>query len=308
MFKKNKWIIFGILLLGLLFWSIWSKNGSQPSNVPTVPGVAPTLGVENNQTNFPETLKNIGAVNWSSEIKQNYPKEIKKLTIKRKIVDEKREAEINKYFGINTQNGYVLKEQNYIQYTNMPINLEKVAVNTNWEIGELKNKLRKIASDINNEIGLQVEWTSTSYRKYNQPYMVEATQNEAQFLEISGDYVVDETRLTTFHGESIKAFFDGQGNLLKISIYLKPDVKTTDNYWQIMTLEEAIKSPINSYRAGVNDLYDEIGKVNLTQVQLVQIYDNEKESIGPYFLLEGNTFSPREEKPINIPVLLRADK
>ena len=306
MFKKYQWVIIGILFLGLLYWSIWSKNGSQPSNIPTEPGVAPTLGVDNSQTNFPETLKKIGAVNWSSEIKQNYPKEINKLIIKRKPIDEKREAEIIKYFGINKQNGYIVKEQNYIQYTNMPSNLDKVAVTTNWEIGELKNKLRKIASDINNEIGLQVEWTSSSFRKYNQPYMVETTQNEAQFLEISGDYVVDETRLTTFHGESIKAFFDGQGNLLKISIYLKPEVKTIDDYWQIMTLEEAGNSPINRYRAGVNDLYDEIGKVNLTQVQLVQIYDNALESIGPYFLLEGNTFSPREQKPVNLPILLKA--
>lgn len=308
MYKKYKWIIFGILLLGLLFWSIWSKNRGQPSNVPTVPRVVPTLGVDNSQTNFPETLKKIGIVNWNPEIKQNYPNEIKKITIKRKMVDEKREAEIKKYFGINEQNGYVLKNQNYVQYTNMPKNIDKVPVTTNWETGELKNKLRKVASDLNNEISLEVEWTNTSYRKYNQPYMIETTQNEAQFLEISGDYIVEGIRLTTFHGESIKAFFDGQGNLVKIMIYLKPEVKITDNYWQIMILEEAIKSPINNYRAGVNDLYDEIGKVNLTQVQLVQIYDNIEESINPYFLLEGNTFSPREEKPVNIPVLLKANK
>lgn len=308
MFKKYQWVIIGILFLGLLFWSIWSKKGSQSSNVPTVPGVAPTLGVDNSQTNFPETLKNIGTVNWSLEIKQNYPEQLKKITVKRKTIDEKREGEILKYFGINEQNGYVLKEQNYIQYTNMPKNMDKVPVTTSWEIGELKNKLRKIASDLNNEIGLEVEWTSTSYRKYNQPYMVEATQAEAQFLEISGDYVVDETRLSTFHGEAIKAFFDGQGNLLKISIYLKPEVRTTDDYWQIMTLEEAKNSPINRYRAGVNDLYDEIGKVNATQIQLVQIYDNKTESIEPYFLLEGNTFSTRDQKPVNLSVLLKAIK
>ena len=75
-----------------------------------------------------------------------------------------------------------------------------------------------------------------------------------------------------------------------------------------MTLEESIKSPINNYRAGVNDLYDEINKVNLTQAELVQIYDNEKESIAPYFLLQGNTFSAKENKPVNVPVLLKADK
>jgi len=306
--KKYKWIILGTVFLGLFFWLIWSKNSGQLANVPTVPGVAPTLEVDNSQTSFPETLKKIGTVNWNPEIKQNYQNELKKITVKRKIIDEKREGEIIKYFGINKQNGYIVKEQNYIQYTNMPSNLDKVPVGTNWEIDELKNKLRKIVSDLNNEIGLEVEWTNTSYRKYNQPYLVETTQNEAQFLEISGDYVVGETRLTTFHGESIKAFFDGQGNLVKIMIYLKPEVKTTDGYWQIMTLEEAKNSSINRYRAGVNDLYDEIGKVNLTQVQLVQVYDNMEESINPYFLLEGNTFSPREQKPVNLSVLLGAEK
>ena len=306
--KKNKLIIIGIIFLALFFWLIWSKNSNRSTNIPTTPRVAPTLGIENSQTDFPETLKKIGEINWSLELKQNYPNELKKITVKRKIIDDKREGEIIKYFGINGQNGYIVKEQNYIQFTNMPSNLEKVPVTTNWEIGELKNKLRKIASDLNNEIGLEVEWTSTSYRKYNQPYMVEATQNEAQFLEISGDYIVDKTRFTTFHGESIRAFFDGQGNLLKISIYLKPEVKITDSYWQIMTLEEAKNSPINRYRAGPNDLYDEIDKVNLTQIQLVQIFDNKTEKAEPYFLLDGNTFSNRDQKPVNLPVLLKANK
>lgn len=307
MFKKNKWIIVGILLIGLFFWLVWPKNNGEPTNKSEIP-VIPTLGVDNSQTIFPETLKKIETVVWSPEIKQDYPEELKKIIVKRKTINEKREGEIIRYFGINKQNGYIVKEQNYIQYTNMPANLDKVPVTTNWNIGELKNKLRKIASDINNEITLQVEWTNTSYRKYDQPYMIETIQNEAQFLEISGDYLVEGIRLTTFHGEAIKAYFDGQGNLLKISIYLKPEIVKSDDYWQIMTLEESIKSPINNYRAGVNDLYDEINKVNLTQAELVQIYDNEKESIAPYFLLQGNTFSAKENKPVNVPVLLKADK
>lgn len=306
--NKYKRIILGAVFLGLFFWLVWPKNNSQPVNIPTVPGVVPTLGVENSQTTFPETLKKIETVNWNSEIKQDYPEKLKKITVNREIINEIREGEIIKYFGINKQNGYIVKEQNYVQYTDMPSNLDKIPVTTNWEIGELKNKLRKIASDLNNEIGLEIEWTNTSYRKYNQPYMIETIQNEAQFLEISGDYLVEGMRLTTFHGESIKAFFDGQGNLLKISIYLKPEIKITDSYWQIMSLEEAKNSSINKYRAGVNDLYDQIGKVNLTQIQLVQIYNNETESVEPYFLLEGNTFSTREQKPVNLPVLLKALK
>jgi len=308
MFIKNKWIIVGILVIGLFFWLVWPKNNSEPTNKPEVPVVVPTLEIDNSQAIFPETLKKVETVVWSPEIKQDYPGELKKIIVKRKTVDEKREEEIIKYFGINKQNGYILKKKNYIQYTNMPTNLDKVPVTTNWEIGEIKNKLRKIASDLNKEIGLEVEWITTSYRKYNQPYMVETTQNEAQFLEISGDYLVEGIRLTTFHGEAIKAYFDGQGNLIKIMIYLKPEINKTDNYWQIMTLEEAMNSPINNYRAGVNDLYDEINKVNLTQAELVQIYDNEKESIAPYFLLQGNTFSAKENKPVNVPVLLKADK
>jgi hypothetical protein len=120
--------------------------------------------------------------------------------------------------------------------------------------------------------------------------------------------MVNETRLTTFHGESIRAFFDGQGNLLKISIYLKPEILNTNDYWEIMTPEEAKNASINNYRAGINDLYDEIKKVNLTQVHLVQVYDNLEESVGPYFLFDGNTYSQREQKPVNLPVLLRAEK
>jgi hypothetical protein len=308
MFKINKGIIIGILFVGFFFWLMLSKNNDQSSNTSTVPKVAPTLGVDDYRVTFPETLKKIETVNWNSEIRQNYPSEIKKISVARKMVDEKREAEIKKYFGISEQNGYVLKDQNYIQYTNMPNNLDKVPITIEWNIGELKNRLRKIASDLNKETGLEVVWTRTSYRKYNQPYIIETTQNEAQFLEISGDYIVNGTRLSTFHGESIKAYFDGKGNLIKISIYLKPEIKTTDSYWQIMTVEEAKNSPINNYRAGVNDLYDDIEKVNITQTSLVQIYDNLEENVNPFFLLEGNTFSSREKKPVNLSILLKAEK
>ena len=75
-----------------------------------------------------------------------------------------------------------------------------------------------------------------------------------------------------------------------------------------ITKERVKKSSIDDYRAGINDLYDEIDKVNTTQIQLVEIYDNKTESVEPYFILEGNTFSPKENKPVNIPVLLKAEK
>lgn len=307
MLKKHK-IIISIIFLGFFLWLIWPRKNEETSTTPIPPKAIPTIEMDNNQAIFPETLKKIGEVNWNSEIKQDYPEKLNKITIKRKIIDEKRENEIKKYLGINDQNGYVLKDVNYIQYSNMPKNLESMPINNNWEIGQLKNKLRKIASDLNNEMDLKIEWTNTSYRKYSQPYLIETTQNEAQFLEIDGDYMVNETRLTTFHGESIRAFFDGQGNLLKISIYLKPEILNTNDYWEIMTPEEAKNASINNYRAGINDLYDEIKKVNLTQVHLVQVYDNLEESVGPYFLFDGNTYSQREQKPVNLPVLLRAEK
>lgn len=306
MIKKYWWILLIILFLGVfLILSKPKKKGD--GSIPDNRTASPTPNLVR-QEEFPKTLKEVGGVGWSPEIKETLPKELEKLSVKKKTIDIQKEKEILDYMGIDGQNGYIQKDFNYIQYTNMPENVGGLPTATNWDVTGAENKVKKMVQDLNGEKNLEIEWSLPVYRKYEQPYMVESTQNQAQFLEISGDYVVDGIKLTTFHGESFKAYFNARGNLLKFSIYLKPEVVKTGGFWQIMSLEEAKKSPAQNYRAGVNDLYEDINKVNVTQTELVEIFDNTKETIGPYFLLEGNTVSQREQKPVKITILLGAER
>ena len=306
MMKKYWWILLTILLLGVFLTLTKPKNRRE--NGITKPTVTPPLGLEKIDEIYPETLRQVGGVNWSPEIKDAFPRELRKMMIKKKIINEQREKEITSYLGISPQNGYIQKDFNYIQFTNMPENIISLPIGSNWDINGNQNKVRKIISDLNQEKDIEISWAKPVYRKYAQPYMIETLQDQAQFLEISGDYMLDGRKLTTFHGESFNAYFDARGNLLKLSVYLKPEIIEGGGVWSILSLEEAKKSPAKNYRAGVNDLFEDINKVNVTQTELVVIFDSTKETIAPYFLLEGNTISQYEQKPVNITVLLGAEK
>ena len=95
---------------------------------------------------------------------------------------------------------------------------------------------------------------------------------------------------------------------IKLSLYLKPDIGLGEGSWQIMSLEEAKNSPISNFRAGVNDLYNQIETVNANRVKLVNIFSNEKNTIKPFFIFEGSTYSEHDKKPVNINVLLEATR
>lgn len=306
MVKKYWWIFLIILFLGIFLVLTKPRKKERVGIIP--PTATPLPGLEKIDEIYPETLRQVGGVNWSPEIKDAFPRELRKMMIKKKIINEQREKEIISYLGISPQNGYIQKDFNYIQLTNMPENIASLPVGSSWDIQERQNKVRKIIGDLNQEKDIEINWAKPVYRKYAQPYMIETLQDQAQFLEISGDYVLNGKKLTTFHGESFSAFFDARGNLLKLSVYLKPEIIEGNGVWSILSLEEAKKSPAKNYRAGVNDLFEDINKVNVTQTELVIIFDNTKETIAPYFLLEGNTVSQYEQKPVNITVLLGAER
>ncbi len=301
---KKYWWIFLIILFSGIFLTL-TKPKKKEESVKTTTLISDFRKVDEI---YPETLRQVGGVNWNPEIKDAFPREIKKVTIRKKIIDEEREKEIINYLGISPQNGYVQKDFNYVQFTNMPENVASLPVAITWDINGNQNKVRKIIGDLNQEKDIEINWAKPVYRKYTQPYMTETLQDQAQFLEISGDYVLNGRKLTTFHGESFNAYFDDRGNLLKLSVYLKPEIIEKDELWSILSLEEAKRSPARNYRAGVNDLFEDINKVNVTQTELVVIFDNTRESIAPFFLLEGNTISQHEQKPVNITVLLGAEK
>jgi hypothetical protein len=306
MIKKYWWIFLIILFLGIFLTLTKPKKG-EDSRI-SKPPITSIPDLQKVDEVYPETLRQVGGVNWSSEIRDIFPRELEKITIKKKVITEEREKEIINYLGISPQNGYIQKDFNYIQFTNMPENVASLPTGSGWDIDRNQNKVRKIIGDLNQERDIEINWTRPVYRKYKQPYMMETSQDQAQFLEISGDYVLDGKKLTTFHGESFSAYFDARGNLLKLSVYLKPRIIKRGGTWSLLSLEEAKKSPARNYRAGVNDLYGDINKVNITQTELVVIFDNTKETIAPYFLLEGNTISQHEQKPVNITVLLGAEK
>jgi len=302
--KKYWWIVLGALFLVMYLTTNKAKdqkNSTQISEKALQPGIV-------KKDVFPETLKTIEKVNWGNSLETDFPEKLPKLIATRKIIDSEKENKIKNYFGGEGTNLYIQKELSYIQYSNMPENPQNLPITASWDENKLKSKLKKIVSDLNEENNMNIEWINAGYRKYVQPYMLEAGVDEAQFMEITGDYVIEGMRSTTFHGEAIRAFFDGEGNLLKLSLYLKPDIGLGEGSWQIMSLEEAKNSPISNFRAGVNDLYNQIETVNANRVKLVNIFSNEKNTIKPFFIFEGSTYSEHDKKPVNINVLLEATR
>ena len=302
MIKKYWWVVLGTLFLIMFF--ITNKQKDKKDSV-TIPEKALQPGTTKSEV-FPETLKTIEKINWGNNMETDFPKELPKLIVSRRIIDTARETEIKGYFKNDSADIYVQKEFAYVQYSNIPENPQNLPIVTNWDENGLKAKLKKIVSDLNEESDVDIEWINAGYRKYTQPYMIEAGVDEAQFMEITGDYIIEGMRSTTFHGEAIRAFFDSEGNLLKLSLYLKPVISKGEGFWQIMSLEEAKNSLIEDFRAGVNDLYDPIESVNANRAELVNIFSNEKNTINPFFIFEGNTYSEYDKKPVNVNVLRKA--
>lgn len=296
MIKKYWWVIgIGIVLLLVLFWP---RNQKIEKDNPE-----PVKARED--LNLPVDLPKVKSVNWGTINNINLPK-ISRILVQKQIIDDAKEIKIKSILGIEGTNGFVDKNNNIVEYTEEIKGLDQLPQTGEWDIEILRDKLRKIVETINSASDLEIKWTDVKYQKILYPRWIDSTENESQSVQISGDYVVDGIRMTTYYGESIRGTFNREGRLIKMNLTLKPIVLSKEGNLELINIDEVNKSSIGMYGVVKNAGIELIDEVNITQVEIVEVYDNKKNIINPYYWLEGNTYS--NSQPFRISLLLKAEK
>jgi len=297
--KKSWWIIgIGIVFLIFLMWPR-DKKEEVPEIIPT-----PTVWQD---LEMPIELPKVNKVNWLIKENIELPK-IVKMSIKKQDIDVDRENRIKKILGINGENGFIDKINNIIEYVKeiTPKDKDKLDRNEEWNLAEIKDNFKNIIEEINEIKGIEIEWTEVNYQTLLYPRWIKATEKEAQSVEIKGDYIVNGIRISTFYGEGIKGVFDRKGNLLKLTLSLRPNFIPKEDYEELANIDEVSRRPVQMYGVFDNQGIEKINEVNITEAEIVEIYDNKRNLIKPYYWLEGNTFF--ENKPTKIRLLLKANK
>lgn len=295
MIKKYWWII-GIVIILLLFW-LWPKKNKE--EVQEVPATTVRSDIY-----LPVELPKPERVNWIINENIELPKIIKMSIIKQEI-DVDRENRIKEILKMKN-NGFIDKINNIVEYYTDTGHGEGLSDTETWNVAILKEKFKTVVEEANEIKGIEIEWTEVDYQKLFYPRWIEATEKESQVVEIKGDYVFNGIRISTFYGEAIRGIFDRKGNLLKLTLSLRPNFIPSDNYEELINIDEASQSPITMYGVFDNQGIEKIDKVNITEAKIVEIYDNKINLLKPYYWLEGNAYS--ENKPVNIRLLLKADK
>lgn len=251
--------------------------------------------------NMPAEIKRPATILWTEEIKennlkQNYPR----FLIKKQFVDEKREKEIKEIVGINQENGYFNREDNLVAFTQKIDNIDQLPMKDNFNLEELKNKSLAMVKKINQKEDLEIVWTKIVYKKVNFPWWLKSSQSEAQAVEIRGDYLIEGLKAGTYYGESIQILYNRQGKMLKLNLYLKPETAPLKSEWEIMSLRE-----IKKYRAGVfgvvsDEWVEKVETATVKTAELMWIYNNKSESVGPYYRLGASTTDGGEEKEVDL--------
>lgn len=277
---------------------MWPKNKKTEIQEVSLPIIRQDLEI-------PAELPRPTSVSWLIKENIELPKIIK-MKIKKQEIEIDRENRIKKILEIKEENGFVDKINNIVEYGKNVDQKYILDTNEAWKIVELKEKLKTLVEEINETKGIEIEWTEINYKKLLYPRWVESTEKESQSVEISGDYVINGIRMSTYYGEGIKAIFDRKGNLLKLTLSLRPNFIPSEEYEELINIDEASQSPVFMYGVFDNQGIEKINKVNITEAKIVEIYDNKRNLLKPYFLIKGNTFA--ENKPVNIRLLLKANK
>lgn len=297
--NKKYFGIVGAVLILLLWW-LWPKKETVENKIEEIP----TTTIRQDLY-LPTELPRIKSVNWATKTEIELPKIIK-MSIQRQEVDEERENKIIKSLGINENNGFVDKINNIIEYTEEIKSVEQLKQTGNWNIEKYKEKLKAEVEELNEIRGIEIEWTEVIYQKVFFPRWVETSEKEAQSVEIRGDYLINGVRTSTYFGEAIRGTFNRNGELIKLYLSLRPIFIPSEEFEELINVEEASQSPIGMYGVVENGGIEKIDKVNITEAEIVEIYDNKRNLLKPYYWLEGNTYS--ENKPVVIKLLLKAEK
>lgn len=295
---KKKWLVIGgVVFFGIILWSSWPRNKKEDNTIKTV-----KIEEQRNDPYLPVELSQPKKVNWIKSSEKDGTK-IKELNIQRQGIDDQREKEIKNILGMTTENGYVDKENNVISWTKEISSKNQIPETGKWNLEEDKKKLADLVEKINGKA--EIVWTKTTYQKILYPRWIESVESEAQSVMISGDYVIQGVRASTYFGDSISGIFNRRGELLKIYINLAPEVIKSDKEIKIISTDEASRSPMNIYGIVDKGGAEEINEVNVNKAELINVFDNKRNLMKAYYQLSGNSWV--ENKSVKIMMLVKAE-
>lgn len=296
---KKKWLVIGgVVFFGIILWSSWPRNKEEGNTIKTV-----KIEEQRNDPYLPVELSQPKKVNWMKS-NENDGTKTKELNIQRQGIDDQREKEIKNILGMTTENGYVDKENNVISWTKEISSKNQIPGTGKWNLEEDKKKLTDLVEKINGKT--EIVWTKTTYQKILYPRWIESVESEAQSVMISGDYVIQGVRASTYFGDSISGIFNRRGELLKIYINLAPEVIKSDKEIKIISTDEASRSPMNIYGIVDRGGAEEINEVNVNKAELINVFDNKRNLLKAYYQLSGNSWV--ENKSVKITMLVKAEK
>jgi len=298
MIKKYWWIMgLGIVFLLVLFWP---KNKNK--NIDEVETITVREDIY-----MPIEIMRPESVGWLKTENIELPVMVK-MKAQKQVIDEKREAKIKESVGIDEENGFVDKVNNLVEYTEEIKGLNQLPKTGEWNIELFKERLQRMTESINGGGNLEIEWRGISYQKLLYPRWVEAGIEDAQSVEIRGDYVINGIRISTYYGESIVGIFNKAGKLIRLNVYLIPEISQDEGYEDLANIDVVSQSPARIYGIVDDAGLEKVGRVNVTQSKIVEIFDNERNLIRPYYWLDGNTYSDSSKQPVKVSLILKAEK
>lgn len=274
---------------------------------------------------LPTELKRPGKVNWNiteevshqvSEIKLSQPENQQEKVAKLLAIKGIKLSDINKdegnlvFYYRNNNTGYWNRQLGLVQVKENILSKQQIISNNKLSTTDLEKIIEDRLSLIDSK---KIRWSNISYKKMVPPRLVTTTENESDLVELEGNWLIDDKKVVSFYGDTIKATITKGGKLTKLEVYLIPEETTGDKKTTI-NRDVLIKTNLDdigivNFEGGEN--YElsadsiNIENVTVTEAELVYVYDGRRNKISPYFWLSGTSIAMG---PVKVEMLTSAER
>ncbi len=312
--------IVGLVALGVLGWSLWSKNKEKETDANVIQ--EPIVVVP---------MEKPGKISWQISTDQ-LPSEANIFVTKTENSEDNLERLLSnfdlsksdvvsddpqtKFFGNNTnKSAYIAKSNGKIGYNYDIYDKSDLPAGNLWGETETKDDLTALVKRIkgNEDLGIKID--SVKYRKMVFPRWVDAEKKEADSMEIKASWTIEGVEVKTFYDSPILAVYGRNGTILKFEYVPLPTVEEKTKA-KLKSLEEIQKQTVEDFDIwkkeggrsfGLSEDQEITGQITATSINLVYMQDDKSEKIWPYFMIEGNGVS-KEIGPVKVFLISKATK
>lgn len=260
---------------------------------------------------LPTELKRVGKINWN--IPTESEKEINEVEVKQpenevdkvasllaikgiKITDVSKDQGNLIFYYRGNSDGFWNRQLGMVQVKENILSKQQIESEGKLNSSEIMALVEKNLAAIDDK---KIRWVGVSYKKRIAPRTVTTTEDDADLVELKGDWVMDDRRIVSYFGNSIKVTTTRGGKIIKLEVYLIPG---TEAKGRVKTIGSRILNDTNtedvglvSYEGGKDyELSAEsinVENVTLTGAELVYVYDGRRNKLVPYFELTGTSMA-----------------